>query len=302
MSRPREHFIATEERALSHVLARLDARDALADGRVFVAGRRAHDANQLVPIGASVEVYAPREGTGELEVLFEGEGLVFVAKPPGMATEPERRGATGALVSLAAARLGLAVEQVHALSRLDVGVSGVVLLGIDAEARRRVSELRAQGQVKRRYVALSAGEPQPERGTWNDPIAKSGGSARRKTSAQGEPAQTHYLVTGRALGAPAPCALAFEPTTGRTHQLRVHAAAHGAPLFGDRTYGGPGRLTAPSGEVSALTRVLLHAAWIQLGGLPRVTCPLPDDFTKPWHALGGDPAALTRAIEEPVFV
>jgi 23S rRNA-/tRNA-specific pseudouridylate synthase len=252
-------------------------------------------------VGASVEVYPAREGSAELEVLFEGDGLVFIAKPPGMATEPEQRGAAGALVSLAAERLGLAVTQVHALSRLDVGVSGVVLLGIEAEARRRVTELRAQGQVRRRYVALSAGSPEPEQGTWNEAISKSSKGPRRQLSAQGESAQTHYRIVARAQGSPTPSALALEPTTGRTHQLRVHAAAHGAPLFGDRTYGGPGRLVSATGEVRALGRVLLHAAWIELGDLPRVTCPFPVDFTQPWQALGGEPAALTRAALEPVL-
>jgi 23S rRNA-/tRNA-specific pseudouridylate synthase len=179
-------------------------------------------------------------------------------------------------------------------------VSGVVLLGIEAEARRRVIELRAQGQVKRRYVALSAGAPKPERGTWNDAIGKPSAGARRQVSRQGESAQTHYCITGRAPGLSEATALALEPTTGRTHQLRVHAAAHGAPLFGDRTYGGPGRLTSADGRVSSITRVLLHAAWIELGDLPRVSCPLPADFSEPWRALGGEQAALTRAFEEPV--
>jgi 23S rRNA-/tRNA-specific pseudouridylate synthase len=301
MSRPSERWIATEEEMLSQVLARLGARAALAEGRVFVAGRRAQDPEQLLPVGTSVEVYALRESQGDLEVLFADAGLVFVAKPPGMATEPERRGAAGTLVSLAAARLGVAPEQVHALSRLDVGVSGVVLLGIEAEARRRVTELRAQGRVTRRYVALSAGAPDPERGTWNDAIGKPSASARRQASAQGDAAQTHYRVISHAPGSPSASVLALEPTTGRTHQLRVHAAAHGAPLFGDRTYGGPGRLVSATGEVSSLTRILLHAAWIELGDLPRVNCPLPEDFSQPWQAMGGDPAALTRAVEERVL-
>lgn len=301
MSRPRQRFVALAEERLDAVLSRLGKGDALEQGRVFVAGRRACDPEQLLPVGASVEVYAQREQPGELQVLFEQAGLVFVAKPPGMATEPERRGASGTLVSLMAERLGLSAARVHALSRLDVGVSGVVLLGVEADARRRVTELRAQGRVKRRYVALSAGAPSPERGTWNDAIGKASSSARRQLSAQGESAQTHYRVTGRGSGSPAPCALALEPTTGRTHQLRVHAAAHDAPLFGDRTYGGPARLVSPSGKVNAIGRVLLHAAWIEVGDWPRVECPLPEDLRAPWRELGGDAEALQRAFEEPVL-
>jgi 23S rRNA-/tRNA-specific pseudouridylate synthase len=311
MSGLRQRYVLGEPATLADVLSRFDAQSALVEGRVFVAGLRAHDANQMLGAGVAVEVYEGRDGPRALEVLHAQRGLVYVAKPPGMATEPERRGATGTLVALAAQQLGLPAERVHALSRLDVGVSGVVLLGIDAEARRRVSELRAQGRVKRRYVALAAGTPEPERGIWSDPIGRSSGSARRRVDPRGEPAQTHYRVVARrapsSSGPPSPPAtaasvLALEPTTGRTHQLRVHAAAHGAPLFGDRTYGGPGRLVLASGEVRALTRVLLHAAWIQIEGQPRVACPLPSDFGVTWQSLGGESAALELAFEEPVLV
>ncbi|HWA76871.1 MAG TPA: RluA family pseudouridine synthase [Polyangiaceae bacterium] len=308
MSGPKQRYVLGEPAALADVLSRFDALSALAEGRVFVAGLRAHDPNQMLDAGVAVEVYPGREGQGELEVLHAQHGLVYVAKPPGIATEPERRGATGTLVALIAKQLGLPIDRVHALSRLDVGVSGVVLLGIDAEARRRVNELRAQGRVKRRYVALAAGTPEPERGTWSDPIGKSSGNVRRRVDPRGEPAETHYRVAARSAPAAAQSAatdssvLALEPTTGRTHQLRVHAAAHGAPLFGDRTYGGPGRLVLPSGEVRALARVLLHAAWVQIEGQPRVACPLPGDFSAAWQSLGGEPQALQSAFDEPVLV
>jgi 23S rRNA-/tRNA-specific pseudouridylate synthase len=301
MSRPSERWIATEVETLACVLDRLGSRAALDQGRVFVAGRRARDLEELLPIGASVEIYPPRASPSRLRVLRAQSGLVFVDKPPGIATEPERRGASGTLVSLVAEELGVPVESVHALSRLDVGVSGVVLLGITADARRRVTDLRAQGEVIRRYVAISAAAPEPEQGIWSDSIGRASASSRRQASAQGERAETAYRVTGRAAARQGlQSVLAFEPLTGRTHQLRVHAAAHGAPLLGDRTYGGPGRLVSPSGEVSALTRVFLHAAWIQLGDQERVQCPLPEDFLQVWQALGGEAVALGRAIDEPV--
>ena len=55
-------------------------------------------------------------------------------------------------------------------------------------------------------------------------------------------------------------------------------------------------------EVRALARVLLHAAWVQIEGQPRVACPLPGDFSAAWQSLGGEPQALQSAFDEPVLV
>jgi RluA family pseudouridine synthase len=292
MSGPQGRWVAPHATSLAEALAELDAGAALAEGRVFVGGRRARDAAERLEPGDRVDIYAARKTAAELEVLYRSEGLAVVDKPAGIATEPERRGSNQTVVALAARALGLALSEVHALSRLDVGVSGVVLLGLDAEARRHVTTLRAEGRVRRRYVALAAGTPTPSDGDIRDPILHVQGQVRRRTGSGGEAAETHYRVLGSAHGV---SVLALEPLTGRTHQLRVHAAAREAPLLGDRTYGGPARLTLQSGSVQRLERVFLHAAWLELDQGARIESPLPDIFYELWAKLGGDPRALADA-------
>jgi 23S rRNA-/tRNA-specific pseudouridylate synthase len=91
---------------------------------------------------------------------------------------------------------------------------------------------------------------------------------------------------------PAATLLWLEPETGRTHQLRVHAAAAGLALLGDRHYGGAPRIVLPDGSVHGARRTMLHCARVSLpdpaGGeaLRFETLP-PVDFGQLWAAAGG---------------
>jgi 23S rRNA pseudouridine955/2504/2580 synthase/23S rRNA pseudouridine1911/1915/1917 synthase len=98
--------------------------------------------------------------------------------------------------------------------------------------------------------------------------------------------------------------LALAPFTGRTHQLRVHASHAGAPLLGDRVYGGPVRLTRPNGSVLPLSRIALHAARVVVPdarGEPfEVRAPIPDALESWWLSLGGEASAWDTAVSCPV--
>ena len=163
------------------------------------------------------------------------------------------------------------VEQdgLFAVSRLDVGVSGVLLVTLGARSRERLLAERAAGRLRRRYLALSAGVPEPAEGDWRDALGAAGGGRRAVDGRDAQKAHSQYRVvatakptsrdsTGTAL-------LALSPITGRTHQLRVQASAHGAPILGDRKYAGPPRMTASDGSVHAFSQILLHAAWVEWG-------------------------------------
>jgi 23S rRNA pseudouridine955/2504/2580 synthase/23S rRNA pseudouridine1911/1915/1917 synthase len=92
--------------------------------------------------------------------------------------------------------------------------------------------------------------------------------------------------------------LELRPRTGRTHQLRVHAAHAGSPLLGDRRYGGLPRVTSASGAVLDVDRVALHSAWVEVdapSGTFRVDSPVPAVFGRWWQALGGSPADVLAA-------
>ena len=90
----------------------------------------------------------------ELRILGEYRGLLFVDKPAGLQTEPDAR-TTDTLLSRLAAQLREPTSRLHALSRLDTGVSGVVTLGLSPEARRLVQGWREQGRFRRRYLGLA---------------------------------------------------------------------------------------------------------------------------------------------------
>lgn len=297
MSAGTQRFVAESDEVLGSLLKRLGVLEALAEGRVFVAGRRADEPNRPVEKGTLVEVYPARNARAGLVILASRRGLVFVDKPPGIATEPERRG-TDSLAQRLAAELRLEGARVHALTRLDLGVSGVVVFGVTPEARKYVESLRSRGALRRRYVALATTAPDPERGEWADPIGRRPSEPRRRVDPGGQRALTRYQVAARTpprnAGASA-CVLVLEPVTGRTHQLRVHASAHGAPLYGDPSYGGPSRFVLASGEVRALDRVYLHAATLSFDDGTRVSSALPGEFTELWAELGGDAVELREA-------
>jgi len=203
------------------------------------------------------------------------------------------------LLSRVCVQLSLSESRVNALSRLDTAVSGVVTLGLDADARRLVQGWREQGRFTRRYLALASGTAAARVGAWSESIGRGAGNLRSVGGRNPDPAHTDFaLVDSTQLQSRATPsrihALALSPRTGRTHQLRVHSAAHSLPLLGDRAYGGASRLISENGRVDALDRVLLHAAWVELP-LPtplRIESPTPPLISTVWCAFGGAAPSL----------
>ncbi len=241
-----------------------------------------------------------------LQILQQYRGLAFVDKPAGLQTEPDAR-TSDTVVSRAAAQLGLEPARVHALSRLDTGVSGVVTLGLTPDARRMVQGWRERGLFKRRYVALAAGRSSAPSGAWTESIGRAAGSLRAIVGRNAESAHTNYEIIASSLPSERATPshvhlLALAPQTGRTHQLRVHCAAHGLPLLGDRAYGGASRLISTNGSVRALERIALHAAWVELplDEPLRVTSPNPPWLLEIWHDFQGVDADFANARDVPL--
>jgi 23S rRNA pseudouridine1911/1915/1917 synthase len=239
----------------------------------------------------------------ELRILGEYRGLLFVDKPAGLQTEPDAR-TTDTLLSRLATQLRVQVSALHALSRLDTGVSGVVTLGLNSDANRLVQGWREQGRFRRRYLGLASSAPSvstASTGAWSDSIGRASGSLRSVNGRNPETAHTDYArVSSASLSCATPSALhllALAPLTGRTHQLRVHCAAHGLPLLGDRAYGGASRFTSGTGAVSALDRIALHAAWVELPlSAPfRIESPTPAFLLDIWRVFGGGAGAFDEA-------
>lgn len=310
MKEPAVRFVTRSEGVLGALAAELGVTDALADGRVFVAARRLVDPATTLAAGSVIEVHAPRTIDGDARLLATHGELLFADKPPGMATEPDHAGIERSLIARASALSGVPRAALSAPSRLDVGVSGIVTLARSSEGRSLLESLRSSGRFRKRYVAIACAPPEPSRGSWSLPIGRGAGTRRRVGGADAKPAKSRYaavartpevrLLGGRGANAVTTLALlALEPVTGRTHQLRVHAAAAHAPLFGDPSYGGAERVAAADGSVLFARRVALHALSVELeldAGLLRVVSPPTSDLVALWVKLGGSELAFDEAL------
>ncbi|MEZ4410744.1 MAG: RNA pseudouridine synthase [Polyangiales bacterium] len=218
-------------------------------------------------------------------VLFRDARWLALDKPAGVVTTPNVPGAPS-LIDLARA-VAPDAGRLHPINRLDLDVSGVVLFALDDRAIAAHESARAQGPQARGYVALVSPAPSIVSGAWDRPIGlhPSRRGLRAVNGRDAEPARTEYRVV-EARGAVA--WLALSPLTGRTHQLRVHCAAAGCPVLGDRDYGGARRCVTDDGAVHPVERVMLHAAWRQIPGSDwRVESPPPREMAALWATLGG---------------
>ena len=245
------------------------AADLAAAGAVYLDGRRCRDANAPVREGAQLiavleetgQTAAPAPVLEELTVLYEDDRLIAVDKAPGVLAQPGMSGGVN-LVDLVSKRLGQPAGLVH---RLDRETSGVTVFGKTPEATSALAALFKGNKAKKKYVAVVTGKL-PDRGEIELPLSKDPsrpGRWRATRNANGIEALTRYEVLQRGRVT----LVALFPFTGRTHQLRAHLTALGAPIAGDRLYGGD----------PAAPRCLLHAQVLTLGDLT-VEAPLPEDL------------------------
>lgn len=267
---------------------------AIEEGRVFVGKQRVARADVPVEVGSEIRIGPPTEQGEPVKILARTEGLIAVEKRAGMPTVPDHVGTSHSLVALVAEELKRPVSDLRVTSRLDREVSGVVIFALGEAAEKKLIEARNAGNYQRRYLALAWAEHRlPDEGVWGGSIGL-GHDARHRAvdGPEAKPAATKFRVVGRA-GAHATL-LVVEPITGRTHQIRVHASHAGAPLVGDRDYGGPTRLTLENGGVLATSRIELHALRVSVPDLT-AEAPVPAEMDEIWKSLGGDPSAWEKA-------
>ncbi len=262
-----------------------DPRSAIAEGRVFVGRTRARSTSDRVRAGDEIEVHAARASVALPDpfVLHHEDGVLMVDKPAGMPTIPDQAGAAHSLLHAAARLLKLDPTRLHPTSRLDRDVSGVVTFATTDAAREALRESRELGRYDRLYVAIALGVPTFTSECWDAPLVPDRPPRVHRVAPPG--ATKALSAVSRAIAVRTVgrfTLLALAPVTGRTHQLRVHAAAAGLPLVGDRAYGGPTRLTAPSGAVRAPGRIALHCARVDIGGpqIHRSSSPIPRDLAE----------------------
>jgi tRNA pseudouridine32 synthase/23S rRNA pseudouridine746 synthase len=205
-------------------------------------------------------------------ILFEdGEALV-IDKPGGLPLDRPRAGGMSLDDRLGELRFGFqrAPAPVH---RLDRDTSGCLLLARNPKALKRFSAAFEARLVEKRYLGIVAGAIADSEGTIDLALSKISSAEkgwRMIPAKNGKPAVTHWRKLAEAGGL---TLVEFRPETGRTHQIRVHAASGlGAALLGDPVYG----------EGKGANRTMLHAAALTVprDGKPPIvaTAPLPADF------------------------
>ena len=297
MTSKRWIVLADSDGSIEAIVARAGGDTlAIAEGRVFIGRVRAKGGEVVAP-GVEVTLHEAREALAGVRILYREEDFVAVDKPAGIPTIADHGGQAHALVALVAKTLDVPETTVHPSSRLDRGVSGVVLLALTPRGRERLAAARAQGKYARRYVALAAGVPTPEGGRWTQAIGRAKDPRKRAIDGRdATDAETRYRVVARTERA---ALLALDPITGRTHQLRVHASHAGAPLLGDRDYGGPTRWTLTSGKSVAFDRIALHCARVTLEGVEPISSEVPEALRGWWTAIDGEDGAWEAALETP---
>ena len=192
----------------------------------------------------------------ELEIVFEDEWLVVVNKPSGMLSVPGKEEEADSVYHRVKARYPEATGPMI-VHRLDMATSGLLLVAKTKEVHQHLQEQFMNRSIKKRYVALldrseQNGLPE-ETGTINLPLCLNPLDRPRQMVSEeyGKPAVTEYRILNYS---DKYIRIAFYPLTGRTHQLRVHAAHHqglNCPILGDELYG------------KKADRLYLHAEYLE---------------------------------------
>lgn len=213
-----------------------------------------------------------------LEILLETAELVAVNKPAGIPSQPLRAGELGTIANGLAARfpecaqIGDDERDGGLVHRLDVGTSGVLVAARTEAAYRALRDAFGKGEVAKTYLAIT--DALPVSRECEDPLAQRG----------------DHVVVDHTDGLPAHTVFAIERAgaqhalvrctarTGRMHQVRAHLAHVGAPITGDVLYKGL--------PLEGFEGFFLHAATLELPGVPKLEAPLPARFAAALAAVG----------------
>lgn len=210
-------------------------------GGIEVNGNAVHT-NFVLHEGDVLTVSLPEEQSETLKpesipinVLYEDEHLLAVNKPKNMAVHPTLNYKSGTLANAVSHYFKGEPFVFRPVNRLDKDTSGVVLIAKNQIAASRLSAQLAQKEMQKTYFAIVFGVPQPSVGKISVPIALEEGSIiKRCANSNGASAKTEYetIRTNGSLSL-----VRLFPHTGRTHQIRVHMAHIGCPLYADFLYG-----------------------------------------------------------------
>ena len=273
-------------------------------GQIRVDGKRVDAATRLQP-GQSVRIPplpagpppqpekpAPDAATVRqlaAMVIYRDEQLIVINKPSGLPVQ----GGPGISRHLDGMLDGLregAPSRPKLVHRLDMDTSGLLLLACTPGSAAKLAASFRSRDVQKTYWAVVAGRPSPQDGRIDAPLVRFGGlrgSERVAVADPGEEEAARAITDYRTLDHAGKklSLLELSPLTGRTHQLRVHCAALGAPILGDPSYGGE------QSHVDGLPdRLHLHARGLLLphpaGGTLSVEAELPPHMRETFRLMG----------------
>jgi RluA family pseudouridine synthase len=191
-------------------------------------------------------------------VIFEDEHLLVVNKPPGWNTHAPSPFAGEGIYDWLRQREAR-WSKLAIIHRLDKETSGVIVFSKTALANRSLTEQFTNREVRKKYLLLTDRPPPKKHLTIKNCLVRVGEKyVSRPLHAGGDVAETRFELVSQKSEPPCPAkrdcyAIEAEPLTGRTHQIRVHAADAGFPILGDQLYGG-----------TPAARVYLHATELKL--------------------------------------
>lgn len=216
----------------------------------------------------------------EIPILFQDSRFVVLDKPAGLAVHPGPRG--GPSVEDFFPRLSRRKDGPWLAHRLDADTAGCLVVALRKAALLAAQAEFAAGRAEKTYWAVCTGTPPTETGTVDAPLLRRSDPSgwRMAIDPAGQPARTDWRLLGARDGR---SWIEFTPRTGRTHQIRIHAARLGCPLLGDPVYGAAGpplhllarriRLAlAPALTAEAPIPAHMRAALDRIGA---AACPAP---------------------------
>jgi 23S rRNA pseudouridine1911/1915/1917 synthase len=228
--------------------SRTTAQRWIADGAVEVDARVVTRPSSTVAEGATVRIAvpadAPRRARPEaeptpIEVVHEDDHLLVISKPAGVVAHPTYKQTSGTalngLLWHLRERGTITPSTPGILTRLDKDTSGLMVVALSPGVHAAAQRDAAAGRIRKEYLAVVTVVPDPPRGTITLPLARDPLDRRRVVPApDGARSETRYEVLS---SSPHGTLVRCELVTGRTHQIRVHLAASGWPIIGDRVYG-----------------------------------------------------------------
>jgi tRNA pseudouridine32 synthase/23S rRNA pseudouridine746 synthase len=206
------------------------------------------------------------------QILYEDAEALVIDKPAGLPLDRPRAGGESLEDHLEELKLGFQREPLP-VHRLDRDTSGCLLLARNPKALKRFARAFEERKVGKRYLGIVRGSPEGGEGTIALSLSKISSASegwRMIPAKKGKPAVTHWRKLAEAGGL---TLIEFRPETGRTHQIRIHAAAGlGLPLLGDPIYD----------DGKGAPRTMLHAVGLTVEregkGPIEAQAPMPADF------------------------